>query len=118
MFKIDFYGFVLLNPVGLISVEQIAINLGLKSLKSRPLFFETAVFLHKIINGDVDCTEFLQKIYLKVSTFNSRKTKPFFIHITKKYFFLIINQVIYLLIKIFFYHTCSELKINIFMAFD
>lgn len=73
-----------LNSVGLItSVEQVVINLELKTLTTRKFLFDT-VFLHKIINGDVDCPEFLEEINFKVPSYYSRKTELFFYTLISK----------------------------------
>jgi hypothetical protein len=58
------------------NTNEIAKFAGLKSLKTRRLVFD-ATFLYKILNGEIVCPELLQKIGLKVPSFNSRHNPPF-----------------------------------------
>jgi len=46
--------------------------------------------MYKILNGVIDCPELLQKIGLKVPSFNSRINPPFAIPYSKNYYFTII----------------------------
>lgn len=50
------------------STDNIGKFEGLKSLKSRRIMFDVT-FIHKILNGVIDCLELLRKNGLKVSYF-------------------------------------------------
>jgi hypothetical protein len=58
------------------NMDVIANFAGLKSLKTRRLVFDTT-FVYKILNGEINCPELLQKIDLKVPSFNFRHNPPF-----------------------------------------
>jgi len=55
----------------------------LTSLKTRRLD-DDVMFVYKLLNGDIDCPEILQKIGLKVPSFNSRHNPPYAIPHSKK----------------------------------
>jgi hypothetical protein len=67
------------------NMDVIANFAGLKSLKTRRLVFD-ANFVYKILNGKIDCPELLQKIDLKVPSFNSRHNPLFAIQQSNKKF--------------------------------
>lgn len=55
-----------------LNVDGLASHLaGLRSLKTRRLVFDVT-FVYKRLNGFIDCPELIQKIGLKVLSFNSR----------------------------------------------
>jgi hypothetical protein len=64
------------------NMDEIANFAGLKLLKTRWIVFD-ATFVYKILNGEIDCPEPLQKIGLKVPSFNSRHNTPFAIQQSK-----------------------------------
>jgi len=59
-------------------VDTIAMDFGLKSLASRPLYNDIA-FVYKLINGKISYPEFLRKINFKMSAFNSSNNRPFLV---------------------------------------
>jgi hypothetical protein len=68
------------------NMDEIANFAGLKSLKTRRLVFDAA-FVYKILNGEIDCPESLQKVGLKVPSFNSRHNPLFAIQQSKTNYF-------------------------------
>jgi hypothetical protein len=61
-----------------VSLDTIALELGLEQLASRRLFNDVN-FVYKLINGKLFSPEFLSKINFKISTFNSRNNHPFLV---------------------------------------
>jgi hypothetical protein len=60
--------------------------INLNSLKTRRLVFE-ATFMYKLLSGEIDCSELLHKIGLKISSFNSRHNLLIAILQTKQNYF-------------------------------
>lgn len=98
---------------------EIASFVGLRSLKTRRLVHDVT-FMYKILNGGIDCPELLQKVGLKVPSFNSRFNPPFSIpHSNKNY---IINSPMCrlptscnLLHNVdFYFDSCTKLKNSIY----
>jgi hypothetical protein len=88
------------------NIDEIANFAGLKSLKTRRLVFD-ATFVYKILNGEIDCPELLQK-FLKYPLSILDITLLLLYNSQKQITFLIVRCVVY---------QCYAININILIFF-